>query len=138
MRGWRVRSLRGTLVDRDVSRSIRGTMASSSAFGQRPVPMGRHMHVHNVYFWLKTDETNESFESGLRGLAQDPNVRASYFGRPADTHRDVVENSYTYGLVLVFDDISGHDAYQLGAAHEQFAEEHVESWTRVIVHDIDT
>lgn len=95
------------------------------------------MHVHNVYFWLKADEPSESFESGLNALVQDPNVRASYFGRPADTNRDVVENSYTYGLVLVFDDISTHDAYQAGRTHMQFLDNHLEAWDRVIVHDID-
>lgn len=96
------------------------------------------MHVHNVYFWLKADEPNESFEAGLSALAQDPNVRASYFGRPADTARDVVENTYTYGLVLVFDNVSDHDAYQAGQAHIEFLDAHLESWDRVIVHDIDT
>ena len=95
------------------------------------------MHVHNVYFWLKDDEPDESFESGLRALAQDPNVRAAYFGTPAETDRDVVENTYTYGLVLVVDDISGHDAYQAGHAHTQFLDDHFRSWDRVLVHDID-
>ncbi|MGI9586089.1 MAG: Dabb family protein [Acidimicrobiia bacterium] len=96
------------------------------------------MHVHNVYFWLKTDEPSEDFESGLRGLTQDPNVRASYFGTPAGTDRDVVENSYTYGLVLVFDDTAGHDSYQAGRAHLEFLDAHLESWGRVTVHDIAT
>lgn len=96
------------------------------------------MHVHNVYFWLETGQPSESFESGLMALGQDPNVRASYFGKPAGTDRDVVENTYTYGLVLVFDDLAGHDAYQAGSAHMQFLDAHLESWNRVTVHDFNT
>ena len=96
------------------------------------------MHVHNVYFWLKDAAPSKQFETGLATLARDPNVRVGYFGRPADTDRDVVEDSYTYGLVLAFDDIAGHDAYQVGAAHTQFLDAHLESWDRVVVHDIAT
>lgn len=96
------------------------------------------MHVHNVYFWLEEGEASPSFEAGLSQLSGDPNVRDSYFGRPAPTDRDVVENTYTYGLVLVFDDLAGHEAYQAGEAHLNFLDVHMDKWDRVVVHDIET
>jgi len=96
------------------------------------------MHVHNVYFWLANGGTDASFEGGLHDLSGDPNVRAAYFGRPAATSRDVVESSYTYGLVLVFDDLAGHEAYQAGRAHLGFLDVHMEKWSKVVVHDIET
>jgi hypothetical protein len=65
------------------------------------------MHVHNVYFWLKDGLESQAlaaFAKGLNALTHDPAVKSGYYGKPAGTHRDVVENSYTYGLVLAFDD----------------------------------
>ena len=65
------------------------------------------MHIHNVYFWLKQDLDRaavDAFEQGLAELAGDPEIKSGYFGRPAGTERDVVENSYDYGLVFLFED----------------------------------
>ena len=72
------------------------------------------MHVHNVYFWLKQDLDREAvaaFEQGLAELARDPEIKSGYFGRPAGTERDVVENSYDYGLVFAFEDRAAHDRH---------------------------
>ena len=99
------------------------------------------MHVHNVYFWLKNDldhEAFKAFEQGLETLTHDPVVKSGYYGKPASTDRDVVENSYDYGLVLVFNDLAAHDQYQAGAVHLKFVDEHLVKWARVIVHDIET
>jgi len=96
------------------------------------------MHVHNVYFWLNDDDPDASFEAGIASLTADPNVRYSHYGRPASTDRDVVENSYTYGAVLVFDDRTAHDKYQAGGAHLQFLEDHMERWDRAVVYDVET
>jgi hypothetical protein len=96
------------------------------------------MHIHNVYFWLKNGQDNEAFEQGLDSLTHDPGVKSGYFGKPANTNRDVVENSYSYGLVLVFDNLAAHDQYQAGAIHLKFVDKHLSKWERVIVHDIET
>ncbi len=96
------------------------------------------MHVHNVYFWLNDTTPNPEFESGLDSLTQDPNVTAGYYGRPASTDRDVIDSSYSYGLVLVFKDCEAHDAYQEGTAHLTFLDDHLTRWNKVVVHDIDT
>ena len=99
------------------------------------------MHVHNVYFWLMDDLEGQAlaaFEGGLKALTNDPNVKSAYFGKPAETHRDVVEDTYTYGLVLVFDDLAAHNQYQAGAAHLKFVEDHASKWERVVVYDIQT
>lgn len=95
------------------------------------------MHIHNVYFWLESGEADAEFEAGLKLLSEDENVRNGYYGRPASTDRDVVENSYTYGLVLAFDDLAGHDAYQAGANHMKFLDGNMRKWTKVIVYDIE-
>ena len=99
------------------------------------------MHVHNVYFWLKKDLSDEDiavFVQGLDALIGDPDVKTGYYGIPADTHRDVVENSYSFGLVLVFDDIAGHDRYQVGNIHDEFLAANKLKWEKFVVYDIET
>ena len=99
------------------------------------------MHVHNVYFWLKQDLGDDAavaFEQGLAELAKDPNIKTGYFGRPAGTERDVVENSYSYGLVFVFDDLAAHDRYQVSPIHQKFVDAHRSRWARLVVYDIES
>jgi hypothetical protein len=98
------------------------------------------MHIHNVYFWLKSgldDEAKTSFEDGLNSLCNDPNAESGHFGKPADTHRDVVENSYNYSLVLFFEDLPAHDRYQTSPVHNIFIDAHLSKWERVVVYDIE-
>jgi hypothetical protein len=97
------------------------------------------MHVHNVYFWLKPDLDSQAvvaFEQGLAELAKDPEIKSGYFGRPAGTERDVVDNSYACGLVFVFEDRAAHDRYQVGVVHQQFIDAHLSKWARVVIYDI--
>jgi len=99
------------------------------------------MHIHNVYFWLERDlekEMRSSFEQGLNSLCLDSAVKSGFFGKPAKTDRDVVDNSYTYALVLIFDDLIAHDKYQSGLVHDQFIAKHSSKWNRAMVYDIET
>lgn len=99
------------------------------------------MHIHNVYFWLKEGLTNDeklSFEGGLSSLCRDSNVTSGQYGPPADTHRDVVDNSYSFGLVLFFNNLAAHDKYQNESlTHDKFIEEHESKWERVVVYDLE-
>ena len=100
------------------------------------------MHIHNVYFWLKDgldDEALASFEQGLNALVHDPAARGGHYGKPAAVpERDVIDSSYTYGLIVVFDDVAGHDRYQVGAIHLEFLAAHRTKWERVLVYDVET
>lgn len=99
------------------------------------------MHIHNVYIWLKDDlnqDTVTAFEQALKALIDDPHVQSGYYGKPAATDRPVVENSYSYGLVLLFENLAAHDQYQIGSAHLQLVEHHRDKWAKVVVHDIET
>lgn len=94
--------------------------------------------IHTVYFWLKegtTDEQKEAFERGMESLREVASVRALHFGPPAMTPRDVVDNSYDYGLTMFFEDAAGQDAYQVDAVHEKLIEDHAAIWERVQVYD---
>ena len=95
--------------------------------------------VHTVYFWLKdglSEEELRSFEAGMKSLEGAPTVRGIFTGSPAATpSRGVVDNSFDYNLVLWFDDVAGHDAYQVSPTHLKFVEAHEAKFDVVKVYD---
>lgn len=99
------------------------------------------MFTHSVYFWLRPDlAPNEraKFLAGVRSLLGISSVRHAFYGAPADTDRPVIERSYSYGMVVVFDDVAGHDAYQVDPVHDRFRAECSPFWARVQIFDFET
>lgn len=100
------------------------------------------MLIHNVFFWLKPEVTaaeKSNFEAGLRSLTTDPGVRTGYFGPPGATApRPVVETSYSYGLVLVFDDAAAEGRYQSAPVHVKFLDDHKPKFEKVVVYDVES
>jgi hypothetical protein len=60
------------------------------------------------------------------------------YGKPADTHRPVVENSYSYGLTILFKDLADHNSYQADPVHLAFVDKNSYKWVRVQVFDMET
>lgn len=95
--------------------------------------------MHTVYFWLN-DEVDEAsadnFEAGVWQLEGVPTVKRMFFGPPAGTpSRDVTDNTFDYALILWFDDVAGHDAYQVHDIHTKFVEEQGGKFEKVRVRD---
>ena len=99
------------------------------------------MLVHSVYFWLKADlgeDDRASFRRGLEALGEIPTVRALYVGAPAATAaRPVIDQSYTFGLTVVFDDLTAQDAYQVHPLHVGFVQTWSPMWDKIVVYDAD-
>lgn len=96
------------------------------------------MFVHSVYFWLRDDLTaaeRAEFVDGVHSLATIESVRHGYVGVPADTERAIIDRSYSYALVAVFDDVEGQDAYQVHPVHDRFRERCAPFWQRVVIYD---
>ena len=97
--------------------------------------------AHTVYFWLQdglSDAELASFEEGVQSLEAAPSVRRLFLGKPAATpSRGVVDNSFDYNLVLWFDDVAGHDAYQVSDIHLKFVADHEAKFKTVKVFDTD-
>ncbi len=95
--------------------------------------------AHTVYFWLQeglSAEERQQFEAGVRQLSGAPTVKRLFLGGPASTpSRGVVDNSFDYNLVLWFDDVAGHDAYQVSPTHLKFVEDHEAKFDVVKVMD---
>ncbi len=94
---------------------------------------------HNVYFWLDpslTDEQKTSFEGGLRALFVIDVVARGSFGKAAATPvRPVTQNSFDYALVLEFDSVEQHDAYQVHPDHDVFVKQFSASFKEVRIFD---
>lgn len=95
--------------------------------------------IHTVYFWMNEELTNEqlkTFEAeGLAKLATCPTIQKVYYGKPAMTPRDVVDNSYSYAWICHFKNKADHDAYQVEPIHLKFIEKYSSMWTKVQIYD---
>jgi hypothetical protein len=94
---------------------------------------------HHVFFWLNDPDNPEdraAFERGVNELLTIPEIKSHHFGVPADVgERDVVDGTYTYSYLVFFEDLAGHDAYQVHPKHLEFIEEYGYLWDRVVVYD---
>lgn len=81
---------------------------------------------HNVYFWLNdtvSDAQRTAFEAGLKALFEIDVVAHGAFGTAAETpERPVTQNTFDYALVLEFDSVELHNAYQVHDEHTVFVE----------------
>ena len=95
--------------------------------------------VHVVYFWLKEPENQEdrsSFEKSLTNFINNSEfIQTKHLGTPAATDRGVIDNSYTYCLLVTFENKEMHDKYQVEEGHLQFIEESSNLWEKVLVYD---
>jgi len=97
------------------------------------------MLIHSVYFWFKTDADPAlvaDFEQGLRRLCTIPQIKQAYIGPPEQTPpRPVIDQSYAWALIVHFDGLADHDAYQEHPLHVEFLERFEKTWARVQVYD---
>lgn len=96
------------------------------------------MVTHIVYFWLKPgldDSEKKQFIEGINSLLTIPSMAHGYIGVPADTEkRDIIDASYDYALITLFENIEAHDDYQVHPTHDDFRElAHL--WERVQIYD---
>lgn len=96
------------------------------------------MFVHAVYFWLKDDLSEadrQKFVHGVESLETIESVHACYIGTPASTNRPIIDRSYSYALIVVFEDLAAHDAYQVHPVHDAFRDECSHLWKKVVIYD---
>ncbi|UGU16551.1 Dabb family protein [Sinomicrobium kalidii] len=100
---------------------------------------GKPVVNHYVLFWLKedlTEEQVEEFTGFFEMLRKVPGIRKFYYGKPADSKpRDVVDNSFTYNLMIQFDTLEALEVYGVHPMHMEAIEKYSHFWERVVVHD---
>ncbi len=94
---------------------------------------------HSVYFWLidgLTAEQKSDFEKGMEALFDIDVVKDGSWGTPAGTpDRPVTDNGYDYALFLEFDDVEGHDIYQVHEDHTVFVDSFSQWFATVKIFD---
>lgn len=96
------------------------------------------MLSHHVLFWLKPETTEDqkaAFRKGLDALSKVESVKSIYVGSPAPISRAVVDTTYTFSLLIIFDDLNGHDEYQVHPIHKAFLEEFRSFFEKVVIYD---
>ena len=96
------------------------------------------MLTHHVLFWLKSDTTEDqkkAFRKGLESLKAVESIQTLYVGTPAPISRAVVDTSYTFSLLVIFQDLAGHDVYQVHPVHKAFLEEFRAFFEKVVIYD---
>ena len=96
------------------------------------------MFTHSVYFWLREDLSELDilrFKQGLSSLTSIEDVKRGFVGVPAATYRPVIDRSYSYALILTFENQEAHDRYQQNEVHERFRQHCSSLWSRVLIFD---
>lgn len=96
------------------------------------------MLTHHVLFWLKPDTTaeqKEAFKQGLQSLGKIETIKGIFIGTPAPIERAVVDTTYTFSLITLFEDLAGHDVYQTHAVHLAFLDQFRSLFEKVIIYD---
>jgi hypothetical protein len=99
------------------------------------------MFIHHVFFWLKealSEQDIKAFEKGVSSLLQIEHIKTGDVGKPASTNRPIIDTSYTYSLLLVFEDQAAHDRYQPHPVHEKFIQDCAHLWSRVLIYDSES
>ena len=95
--------------------------------------------VHVVYFWLNDPESasdRKDFEEALTMFLNTSEfAQTNYVGTPPKASRDVVDDSFSYCLIVSFDSAEAQENYQTEDAHLAFIENASHLWNKVIVYD---
>ncbi|MVZ60739.1 Dabb family protein [Sphingobacterium humi] len=95
--------------------------------------------VHSVYFWLKegiTAEEEQEFLQFFEILKKVPGIKDLQVGKPSPTTpRPVVDNSFSYFLMVTFNSMDDINTYEKHPEHLAASEAFSKYWTKVEVKD---
>ena len=99
------------------------------------------MFVHHVFFWLKDDlaQTDvQKFEETVKTLPGISHVKMGDVGKAASTNRPVIDTTYSYSLLLIFESEAKHDEYQVDPTHLKFVDTCSSFWSKVLIYDSES
>lgn len=118
--------------------ALAGAGLAGTALAQATPAAAAGLFVHHVYFWLKNPDSpgdRAKLLKGLQTISKIDVIKMAHIGVPADTNRPVIDTSYQFSLLLLFDNRQKQDAYQVHPTHLKFVEQCADLWTKVIVYD---
>ncbi|WP_270088757.1 Dabb family protein [Sphingobacterium sp. SYP-B4668] len=119
--------------------SLIGTTALTTTVSADSNNVVKSQIVHSVYFWLKEGSTEKeitAFAAFFEALKTIPDVVSLKYGRPAPTNpRPVVDQTWTYNLIVVFDHMDHINTYENHPIHLKAIKDYSSNWTKVVVYD---
>ncbi len=95
--------------------------------------------AHNVYVWLKRPDSKEDQETFLtlmtRFLDESQYVVSSHVGAAVPSGRSVVDDSFSFAVLLTFKSKEDQDLYQEEEAHKQFIAGASHLWEKLVIYD---
>lgn len=95
--------------------------------------------VHSVYIWLKdpgSAEDRAAFEASMEKFMDNTlYAKTKFLGTPPKATRDIVDDTYTYNLIVTFASAEDQDRYQTEQAHLDFIEESNHLWNKIVIYD---
>lgn len=98
----------------------------------------QNIFVHHVFFWLTNADNQAEHQQllkGIKSLGAIESVKGIHIGVPAETDRPVIDTSYTFSLLLIFDTKAKQDEYQVDPIHLKFVDENKHLWSKVQIYD---
>ena len=96
-------------------------------------------YTHVVYFWLHHPDNNaecQEFETAVRELmSKSRYTKTNFLGRPPKATREVVDDSFTYTMIVTFESAAAQSAYQEEQVHLDFIARAGHLWEKVVVYD---
>ncbi|MVN21059.1 Dabb family protein [Mucilaginibacter arboris] len=96
------------------------------------------MFTHHVFFWLKNKSNNADREDLLNGLqslaAIGPKIMI-HIGVKASTNRPVIDTTYDFSLLLIFNNLEDQESYQVHPLHQEFVRNCQHLWEKVTIYD---
>lgn len=122
--------------------SVAGTSllaCSSATTTNNKVSFQKGTIVHSVYFWLKeniTQTEEQDFLNFFKELSKIPGIKELHYATPAPTtERDVVDNSFSYHLMVTFDTMDDINIYENHPDHLVASDIYSKYWDKVLVMD---
>lgn len=126
---------------------LSGTLATTAVLAAGAVhsesnvkqPLQAGIIVHSVYFWLKKDLSKadeQKFLAFFDLLKALPGVKSLVYGKPASTTtRPVTDNTFSYNLIITFENLEAVKVYETHPDHLKGAAAFAKYWDRVQVRD---
>ncbi len=96
------------------------------------------MFTHHVFFWLKnkiSDADKEDLLAGLQTLAAIQPKISIHIGVKANTNRPVIDTTYDFSLLLIFNNPEEQESYQVHPVHQEFVKNCQHLWEKVTIYD---
>lgn len=126
-------------ISHDQDQIILNSKSSEKIAKEKAGTVSRGEFAHVVLFWLNNPDNlqeRKKFEASLEKFIKNSEyIKTIHLGSPANTNRPVIDNTYTYCMILTFTSKEEQDKYQDEPGHKAFIAESEELWEKVIVYD---